>query len=76
MDISGIFKSHEEAGTAMQIITVSLGDGLYVDVMHRGDLWYVMENSDGTLAYTADGTSEELVDEAAVLRFVKKQISA
>lgn len=71
MDISAVFNSHDEAGTEMQIITVALRDGVYADVMHKGSLWYVMENADGTLAYTADGTSGELVDEATVIRLAK-----
>ena len=71
MNISATFNSHDEAGIEMQIITVTLRDGVYADVMHKGSLWYIMENADGTLAYTADGTSSELVDEAAVIRLAK-----
>lgn len=73
MDISAIFNPCDEGGTEMQIITIALRDGVYADVMHKGDLWYVMENADGTLAYTADGTSNELVDEAAVIRLAKNR---
>ena len=75
MDISAVFNSHDGTGTEMQIIAVALRDGVYVDVMHKGSLWYAMENADGTLAYTADGTSDELVDEAAVIRLAKTRMA-
>ena len=73
MDISTIFNSCDENGTEMQIITIALRDGVYTDVMHKGELWYVIENADGTLAYTSDGTLNELVDEAAVIRLAKNR---
>lgn len=71
MRIVDIFDSVGEV-----IYTVEINRGVFIDVKRKGDLYYAMQNEDGSEAYDSNGnTFEYHFGGREIVEFVRKELN-